>query len=296
MGSAIALASRAIFESQKNQNDMAHHEKWRNRIMDHFDGVNFGSTFETSMTLVNTGYLIRHELKARAAQAAQSASTITLNGKPIVAKKRATLGGLDFDLSPAAVGTGGKISVGQVGAGSVVRLVVKRGMPLGQSKEIKRGWDLRRTYFRLAPNGAKTPFDPANERVKVGDLLFVQIDFARSTERFTPWASRYYILSEQIPAGFSVVDEDKPYEAAPFSLPIRGAPFRVREIGAEQTRWYFDFTRGWMDRQGSVGLVLRANYAGRFATGVTRINDFYDEEQFSQTPSAYVSVDPLASN
>ena len=79
--------------------------------------------------------------------------------------------------------------------------------------------------------------------------------------------------------------------AAPYSLPLRAAA-RTREVLNNEIRWYFDFNRGWMDRSASIGYVLRATSPGAFESGVTRIEDFYDQAQVSLGPSARFNIDP----
>jgi uncharacterized protein YfaS (alpha-2-macroglobulin family) len=89
------------------------------------------------------------------------------------------------------------------------------------------------------------------------------------------------------------VEEDKVYDGAPFNLRLHSAGYTTREIRSDRIRWAFVFERNWMDRAYQTGYVLRAQYAGDFATGVARLEDFYDESLYSQTASRRVGVDPL---
>ena len=117
-----------------------------------------------------------------------------------------------------------------------------------------------------------------------------RISFASRKSERHPWSSSYYNLTDQIPAGFGVVEDDKVYDAPPSSLDLHGAGYAVRDVRPDRIRWSFAFERGWMDRAFQTGYVLRAQFSGDFATGVARFEDFYDESLFSQTASRSIAV------
>jgi uncharacterized protein YfaS (alpha-2-macroglobulin family) len=134
---------------------------------------------------------------------------------------------------------------------------------------------------------------PLQGHVRVGDLVYVKLTFRPRVGALPWWSSSYYALSDEIPAGLSVVEEDKVYDGAPFKLHLHAAGYTTREIRNDRIRWTFAFERNWMDCAFETGYVLRAQYAGDFATGVARFEDFYDESLYSQTASRRVGVDPL---
>jgi uncharacterized protein YfaS (alpha-2-macroglobulin family) len=153
------------------------------------------------------------------------------------------------------------------------------------------GWGLKKEYFRLnAKTGATLPLEG---RVTIGDLVYVKLTFQPRRGTLPWWSSSYYALSDEIPAGLSVVEEDKIYDGTPFKLSLHSGGYTTRDVRSDRVRWTFAFERNWMDRSYQTGYVLRAQYAGDFATGVARLEDFYDESLYSQTASRRVGVDPL---
>ena len=124
--------------------------------------------------------------------------------------------------------------------------------------------------------------------LKVGDLIFVELSYSSQTRPW--WASRYNILTDEIPAGFSVVEQDDKFRGAPYHFPIRVPDFQMRKIFDDHVSWYFQVGRG-LDASHRLGYVLRADFAGEFTTGIAKIEDFYDETQYSQAPAVRVAVD-----
>lgn len=273
----------------------------RQSLVKYFDGEAFGSTFETSMVMLHSQWLIRSEFESTRA-ATVGKAVIQVNGKPIAlteANLKLQFGGFDVLLPSSELGKKAgtalekslEIDIGDLSKAMSVRLLAKVGTPYGQAKPVNAGWQISRKYFKLGAGGAKAAIDLSKEKIKVGDLLFVQLEFQRVAKAQSGWASRYYILSDDVPAGFQVIDEDKMYEVAPYMLPIRGSGYRVREVGAERMRWYYDFTRGWMEKSAPVGYVMRAGFSGSFQSGVASIQDFYSEDIFGRTDSVRIQVD-----
>ncbi len=281
-------------------------ETLRNSLIKYFDGQAYGSTFETGAIMLHSQWLIRSEFDpARtgfdtARMAAIGKAIVTVNGKALSGPKpgektagNSQLGGFDIQI-PAQdlVAKGGvlEVDIGELSKSMSVRLIAKVGTPLSKTRAVNSGWSITRSYFKLGANGAKTAIDLAKEKLKVGDLIFAQIEFQRNAKSGSAWSSRYYVLTDDVPAGFQVLDEDKVYEAAPYSLPIRGSGYRVREVGAERMRWYYDFTRGWMEKSAPVGYVMRASFAGTFHSGVAAIEDFYSQDVSGRTSSVRIGV------
>jgi hypothetical protein len=265
------------------------------RLFNHFNGSHFGSTFESAQTLIHGRWLLEHDLASRAAG---RKPTVRIDGKDAMGgATRVTqrLAGWLVELDPKYL-HGGRNAVA-VEADSVYgkpALKVVTKTPLEQSTEIGEGWTLKKSYFKVdEKSGALTELPPNDPKVAVGDLIYVKIDFHPATARPRKWwASRYYVLTDDVPAGFSVVEEDRAYEAAPFNLYLRASEYRMRHLNGSNVRWYYSFERGWMDNGRSVGYLLRANYAGTYATGVARVEDFYDETSFAQTASRRLAVAP----
>ncbi|MBL7687791.1 MAG: hypothetical protein JNJ49_07130 [Bdellovibrionaceae bacterium] len=296
-GSTLALIGNALNSAAKPAElPPQFSESLKAALIKYFDGEAYGSTFETGMILLHSQWLIQSEF-AGARSVALGKAVITVNGKPVAGAKieeKSQLGGFDLQLSGTdLVPKNGvlEVDIGEISKSMSVRLIAKVGTPLGKTKALSSGWGITRSYYKLGAGGAKTLIDPTKETLKVGDLVFVQIEFQRTAKAPSVWSSRYYLLSDDVPAGFQVIDEDKVYEVAPYLLPIRGSGYRVREVGAQRMRWYYDFTRGWMEKSGPVGYVMRANFSGSFHSGVAKVQDFYNDELFGQTSSVRIGVD-----
>jgi uncharacterized protein YfaS (alpha-2-macroglobulin family) len=296
-GSTLAIIGRALNSMAKpNELPAKFVETLRFALVKYFDGESYGSTFETSMVLLHSYWLMRSELDS-ARQSSLGKAVIKLNGRPIEltsANEKSQLGGFDLQLPLKDItqkASGFELDVGELSKTMSVRLLIKIGTPYAKVKAQNGGWSITRKYFKLGSGGLKTAIDLTKEKIKIGDLLYVQIEFQKNAKVHSQWASRYYVLTDDVPAGFQVIDEDRPYEVAPYSLPIRGSGYRVREVGAERMRWYYDFTRGWMEKSAPVGYVMRAGFSGSFHAGVANIQDFYNEDVFGRTESVRIGVD-----
>ncbi|MDZ4082548.1 MAG: MG2 domain-containing protein [Bdellovibrionales bacterium] len=297
-GSTLAIIGNALHTMAKPAELPAKFiETLRQSLVKYFDGEAYGSTFETSMVMLHSQWLIRQEFESTK-EAVAGKAVVKINGKPLAltdANTKRQFGGFDVLLPAGELGkkpgASLEVDIGELAKSMSVRLLAKVGTPYAQAKPVNAGWQITRKYFKLGAAGAKAPIDLSKEKIKVGDLLFVQLEFSRNAKAASGWASRYYILSDDVPAGFQVIDEDKMYEVAPYLLPIRGSGFRVREVGAERMRWYYDFTRGWMEKSAPVGYVMRANFSGTFQSGVASIQDFYSEDIFGRTDAVRIQVD-----
>jgi len=285
ISSTLAVAARALHEHGRL--DAAQKKKLSRYFLTRFDGRSFGSTFETSQVLVHSAWLLREEMLAAASIPKVQ---ILSQGKPVaVRSSRPVAAGVEIEIDGADAVRAPLVIPG--GSGElVVHVLTTSAATLDQATEVSEAGAFQKQYFRLdAISGKLTPL---NGPIKVGDLLYVKISFPGHRSRKNWWSSSYYVLSDQIPAGLSVVDDDKAYDGAPFRLALHGSGYSMRDIRPEQIRWFFAFDRTWMDRAFEVGYVLRAHYAGDFASGVARFEDFYDESLFSQTASRRIVVDP----
>ncbi len=284
--STVAVAAHALHEVGRL--DRSAQAKLARRLLASFDGCTFGSTFETAQLAVHSAWLMREELQAASAPKLR----VKVAGQAIPDSRitaRGAMGGLDLALDPADAARGALTVDGLDGVSAQVR--VTKEVPFAQSAPVAGGWELRKELFRLDPTtGAATPLAG---KVRIGDLVYVRLEFSPRQRSGSWWTSSYYALSDQVPAGFAVLEEDKVYDAAPFRLDLHGAGYSLRDVRADVVRWFFAFQHGWMDRAFATGYVLRAQHAGDYATGVARLEDFYDASSFSQTASGRVGVDPL---
>lgn len=264
------------------------------RLLQHFNGAHFGSTFETAQVLLHTAWLVREELVNRKSSPPPQ---ILVNGKPATAGKsqvRPSLTGWIASIDAASFSKGNnRVELQATGDASVARLRLVKSIPYDKIEAGGQGWELKKTYYQIDEKaGGIKEIDPQTAHLKVGDLVYVKIDFTPKNN--APWwRSNYYVVRDEIPAGMSVVQEDKAYEAAPYNLYIRNAKYKTREVNLSDVRWYFEFDHGWMDRDRSLGYVMRAGYAGNFASGIAKLEDFYDEESFATTNSRRFAIDPV---
>ncbi len=288
LGSTLAVAAHAL--QAHGRLDAARQKALARRLLDRFDGRHFGSTFETSQILVHSAWLIESEMRAaralprvhvKAGATELPASALTVREAP---------GGVEIAVDPRAAAKG-PLTVDGGGDDAVLRARLVRVVPFDRAPAVPGGWDLRREYFRLNPKtGSLAPLDG---KVVVGDLVYVKLTFKPRAGSLPWWASSYYVLTDQVPAGLSVVEEDRLYDAAPFRLDLHGAGYATRDLRNDRVTWTFSFQRAFMDRAVQTGYVLRAQYAGDFSAGVARLEDFYDEALYSQTASRRLGVDPL---
>jgi hypothetical protein len=288
LGSTLAVAAHALKEHGRL--DAARQKTLARRLLDRFDGRHFGSTFETSQVLVHSAWLIESEMRSarvlpkvrlRAAGAELPAFALTV---------RETPGGVEIAVDPREAAKG-PLTVDGGGEDAVFRARLVRVVPFDRAPAVPGGWDLKREYFHLNPKtGARTPLAG---KVTVGDLVYVMLTFRPRAGSLPWWASSYYVLTDQVPAGVSVVEEDRIYDAAPFALDLHGAGYATRDLRNDRVTWTFSFQRAFMDRAVRTGYVVRAQVAGDFSAGVARLEDFYDEALASQTASRRLGVDPL---
>lgn len=294
--SALALASMAIEQEAPSQfanMKMA----LKASLIKHFNGQHFGSTFDNAMVFFAITHLLDDEVTALVKSEVSQSAKIRINGNLLAASKLQAehgLGGIRYQL-PAAELNKSKSNLIEVDApqGMTSRLIFMRKVPLANAATISRGWTLSRTYFQLDNRGERQLIEPGKSRLKVGDLVFSEIRFLRNGAN-NLLHSRYYLLSEDVPAGLTPIQEDHEYRASPYKLPLAGS-YRTRQISNEQVRWTFDFTRGWMDKSETLGMVYRVNYPGSFDSGVVRMEDFYDETQTSMSPSIRLDIDSVVS-
>lgn len=287
--SAVAAALRvggpAQFQTVKSE------LRWN--LMHQFNGENFGSTWDTAHSLLAALDLVEDEVDLMKKDFVKDQVVLKINGKTKDLAKLKTEDGLsglrvvlptsDFEIGDNTVTVDSKKN-------PLVRLAVNKAIPNSEVPSQNRGWALARQYFKLSEKGEKKEIDPANTTLKVGDLVYAEIKFMRGNTNKPWYASRYYVLTEGIPAGMTVIQEDAVYRSEPFSLPLNGRA-RTREIMNDQIRWYYDFTHGWMDRDIVLGYVMRANYPGQFDSGVTKIEDFYDASQTSMVAATRFKIE-----
>jgi hypothetical protein len=210
---------------------------------------------------------------------------------PSALTARETPGGVEMTVDPREAAKA-PLTVDGGGEDTVFHARLVRVVPFGRAPAVPGGWDLKREFFRMdSRTGARTALEG---KVAIGDLVYVRLTFRPRAGSLPWWASSYYVLTDQVPAGFTVAEEDRIYDAAPFKLDLHGTGYATRDMRNDRVTWTFSFPRAFMDRAVQTGYVLRAQYAGDFSAGVARLEDFYDEALYSQTASRRLGVAPLS--
>ena len=288
LASTLAVAAHAL--ETHGRLDAASKKALARRLLVAFDGRHFGSTFETSQVLLHTAWLVKEETRTARTlpKPAVKAGGVLLPASALTVRE--TPGGVEIAIDPREA-VKGSLTVEAPGEDVVLRARLVRNVPYDRAPAVGGAWDLSRAYFRLDPKtGAATPLAG---RVSIGDLVYVKLTFRPRAGSRPWWASSYYVLTDQVPAGLSVVEEDKAYDAEPYRLGLHGAGYVTRDFRNDRVTWTFSFARAFMDRAVQTGYVLRAQHAGDFSAGVARLEDFYDEALYSQTASRRLGVDPL---
>lgn len=264
----------------------------RKNVLASFNGYYFGSTFDNGVTLTSMRDIISVNVKGNDPQALAKKIEVSVNGKSVPAS--------DLEISSHITGINvtvknvknlndqTKVSVNSVMDNQMVRGKLAKLSPVGNAKSKSSGWGIDRMYYRLNEKGEKKEIQ-SGEKLAVGDLVYCEIKFSRNTDK-NFWHSRYYVVTNDTPAGFQTIQEDQVYRGSPYNLPLMSST-KTREILNHQSRWFFDFTRGWMDKATQVGIVYRVQYPGEFSAGIAKIEDFYDETKASYTRTHMFSVE-----
>ncbi len=290
--SAVALAANALSAWGENGKDFA--SQISSYLLDKFNGSHFGSTYETAYTLLNSIWIFEQEAKD---QMEGMPFSFKLSQKEINEKDFKVLSmplGWEVTFDPSLFAPGeNTIDVQGTDGTTRMKLNVLKDTPLEKVVPDVNRWALQKEYFLLnEETGSKTLLDLTKDHVKVGDLIYLRLSFSLNKGQLPWWSTQYTLLSSDIPASFQVIEEDRSYEADPFNLPLRKTRYATRSLNADRVYWYIDNGDNNIS-PGEIGLVARVANAGTFHTGVTKIMDFYDEENFSHTASSRLMVDPL---
>lgn len=279
--SGLALSARALGETGKFPKTLI--PAFRNRLLESFNGENFGSTYETAQTLLNLMWFF--ELEAKDA-GLMKVPAIALDGKPFTPGKdqvQTLVGGFQVQVPMQGLKEGGHQL--KVDTSGISRLVLKKAAALDQVQAKNDAAQIQKTYYRVnEKTGALS--EVKDMKFQVGDLVYVKLMLTKGPSIRGYWQSQYYAMKEFVPAGMSIVDQDAMYMAAPYKLRLRDKEWSRRVIRADGIQWYFQFNRGWSDKGEEVGFLMRANYSGSFVGGVTQFEDFYEEGMDSLSPGA----------
>ncbi len=287
-GSFIAILARSLHESKSIPSVLRN--RVRKKLATLFNGESFGSTFETGQILLNSVWLLKEEIKKRDLG---SLPKLVVNGKAVKEGAVASLAGWELPIDRTFLSET-KNEVQLDGSEEMIRAKVigDRRSPMESARAVSGRHRLERSIYKLNETTQElSPLGPSTA-LQIGDLLYVEHDLSagRGGNYF---ASSYYVLQSDLPGGTSFVEDDNRFSQLNVFRERSG--WKKREEVKGRINYYFDFERGWMDalRQGrKVGYVVRLNYAGKFSAGLSRFEDFYDEDGFSQTASQSFTVRP----
>ncbi|MCB0363792.1 MAG: hypothetical protein H6624_16100 [Bdellovibrionaceae bacterium] len=292
--SDVAIAVRALhsFAALDNNNKSS----YITMLLRQFNGSHFGSTYETSMVLLHSSWLLQEDMNRKASD---RPPTVRIDGQAIVGDKIRTLSSLsgwELEVDGSLLTAGDHTFEADRDKYLSADLRLVRMLPIEQSAQQSQGWELKKSYYKIENGGhLRRPFDPTKEGVRVGDLLFVELDFGHRMDG-QGWRQMYspshFILHDDVPAGFLALEEDKEFSGFAWYDPDKSKGLRIRRIEQDRIYWYFRYDDRWMSKTRKVGYFLRANYGGIFSSGVARVEDFYDENSFAQTAGSRLRVAP----
>lgn len=265
----------------------------KKNILANYNGYYFGSTFDNGVTLTSLVDIITKDVEATVSKKDIVKNLeVMINDKVVptselVVSNHLTGYNVVFK-NGKLLGDQIKVSVNSVLENQILRAKVSKLSSNGSLKSKAAGWNIDRKYYRVNEKGEKKEIQ-SGEKLQVGELVYCEVKFDRMKDR-NFWQSRYYVVTNDTPAGFETIQEDQVYRGSPYNLPLMSAT-KTREILNHQTRWFFDFSRGWMDNATQVGVVYRVQYPGEFNAGIAKIEDFYDETKASYTRSNVFTVE-----
>jgi hypothetical protein len=232
------------------------------------------STFERSTALLHSQWLIERDIKAMKKLSPPSLEGSTAELVP------AGLG-LSATIEPSAA----QLKVGAFDGVATWRARVR--IPLASVEARESGMSVKRAYFAVKGD-QKVPLAGP---VKQGEDVYVELTLdARSEDRWRSIRSAYYVLEDSIPAGFTVLQEDKAYRGAPLSLPLTHEALKKRAFSPERITWYFEEKAFWSASPRVIGYVLRANFPGTYVAPPATLEDMYASQVGARTASASVSI------
>lgn len=236
------------------------------------------STFERSTALLHSQWLIERDVKA------------------LKKLSPPTLEGTQAELVPAGLGltanveaTAKDLKVGSFDGVATWKARVR--IPLADVQARAEGMSLSRAYFVLRGE-QKVPLK-GGEPVKQGEDVLVELTFdARDEEQWRSLRSAYYVLEDPIPAGFTVLQEDKAYRGAPWNLTLTHEALKKRAYTPERMTWYFEEKAWWSASPHVIGYVLRAQFPGTFTAPPATLEDMYASRVGARTTAESVSIAP----
>lgn len=310
--SALALGYRSLFEAETFFNVPKNLKKnkinpllrtvyltddlksnLKKSILFYFNGNNFGSTFDNTIVLSTLPVLMENEILAfKDINNPIKSLKIKIDGKELTSNQYSMtnyLGSVGVKIEDIGLVKNGKvILVNEIIPNQIAKIRIEKFPEPHAVESSNNKWQIKRDFYLLKTDGSKEKL-VSGQKIKIGDLVYTEISFT-NPKQTNLWRSRYYVLVNDTAAGLQPIQEDQLYTSSPYNLSLR-AGAQIRDILNHETRWYFDFSRGWMDKASVVGQVYRASYSGKFSAGIAKIEDFYDETQNSYSSHDFITIE-----
>ena len=247
----------------------------RNRLVAMLSDPNL-STFDRGTALLHSQWLIERDIKSLKRVEA-----------PAVEGGHVTLTRSGFGFASKVDVTESSLKIAAFDGVAVWKATVR--VPLAKVQATSNGMTLSRQYFAIRNNEKIALL--ASESVKQGDDVYVELTFnARQSPSWDSIRSAYTVLEDPIPAGFTVLQEDKMYRGAPMRLPLTHESLRRRAFTPERMTWYFEEKAWWSATPHVIGYVMRAQFPGTFGAPPASIEDMYASKVSARTESASLSI------
>lgn len=241
-------------------------------------------TFDRSTFLLHSQWLLQHE----ASRAKAAMPKVTADKGAVAAAVSRGLGSvhrLDAGARRVVIGD----------FDGVARLVARVAVPGATAAAQANGMSIRRRYFTLSADGAKLPVESGSS-VTVGDEIYVELTLdADGDESLRGRRSAYYVVNDEVPAGFVVLQEDKSFRGAPYVLPLDHESLRRRTFSPERATWFFEEPVWWSASTRTIGYVMRAQFAGEFVAPPATIEDMYGPAIGGRSQGTSLTVNPRGS-
>lgn len=240
------------------------------------------STFDRSTFLLHTQWLLREEAKRQS------------ESKPPKVEPNEGAAG-----APSARGLGTVVALDAKARSAkiapfdgVARLSATLRVPAKSARAKTSGMTITRTYHRLAADGSREPLTDAIP-ARVGEEIYVELTIdAADDESVRDRRSAYYVVTDDVPAGFVVLQEDKAFRGAPYELPLDHEALRRRTFAPERVTMFFDEPTRWSRTPRTIGYVMRAQFAGRFVAPPAVIEDMYASDVRGRSDGATLTIAP----
>ncbi len=232
------------------------------------------STFDKSTALLHSLWLIEkdaRDFRSLAPVSIESQVQVTLQQRGA---------GLFADLGNFV----GPLKLSDFPGAAVLRAKVRT--PLRSVSAHSEGYSLQRRYYALR-EGGKQALQPG-DKVAAGEEVYVELVFDAAVDRHR--RSAYSVIEDYVPAGFSPLEEDKAFRAAPHSLPLVPEALKRRVFSPERVTFFLEEPTWWSNHPRTVGYVLRAQFAGRFSAPPATIEDMYAASLRGRTAAATLEV------